>query len=222
MSKISTFSEDTEGGRNCCTCCLSFIFTAGLTSLFLWLSLRADKPKCSIQNFFIPALGKDPNSRDNTTLNFMVRCDNPNKDKGIYYDDVHLNFSTINTTKINSSALVLVGNYTVPKFYQGHKKKAKKWGQVKPLNNQTVLRAVLPNGSAVFRLDLKTQVRFKIVFWKTKRYGVEVGADVEVNGDGVKAQKKGIKMKKSDSSFPLRSSFPISVLMNLLVFFAIR
>ncbi|CAA0383110.1 Protein NDR1 [Arabidopsis thaliana] len=215
-------NEDTEGGRNCCTCCLSFIFTAGLTSLFLWLSLRADKPKCSIQNFFIPALGKDPNSRDNTTLNFMVRCDNPNRDQGIYYDDVHLNFSTINTTKINSSALVLVGNYTVPKFYQGHKKKAKKWGQVKPLNNQTVLRAVLPNGSAVFRLDLKTQVRFKIVFWKTKRYGVEVGADVEVNGDGVKAHKKGIKMKKSDSSFPLRSSFPISVLMNLLVFFAIR
>ncbi|CAL9221633.1 unnamed protein product [Arabidopsis halleri] len=214
--------RDTERGGNCCTCCLSFIFTAGLTSLFLWLSLRAGKPKCSIQNFYIPALSKNLSSRDNTTLNFMVRCDNPNRDQGIYYDDVHLNFSTINTTKINSSALVLVANYTVPKFYQGHKKKAKKWGQVKPLNNQTVLRAVLPNGSAVFRLDLKTRVRFKIIFWKTKRYGIEVGADVEVNGDGVKAQKKGIKMKKSDSSFPLRSSFPICVLMNLLVFLAIR
>ncbi|KAG7578025.1 hypothetical protein ISN45_Aa03g022540 [Arabidopsis thaliana x Arabidopsis arenosa] len=249
--------REEELGRKCCTCCLKFIFTAGLGALILWLSLRAGKPKCSIQNFYIPALGKDLSSRDNTTLNFMVRCDNPNRDKGIYYNDVHLIFSTINTTKINSSALVLVANYTVPKFYQGHKKKAKKWGQVKPLNNQTVLRAVLPNGSAVFRLDLKTQVRFKIVFWKTKWYRrLEVGADVEVNGDGVKAnekeimmkksdfwktqgywsdfgaddvdltgdgaQNKGSKMKKSDSSLPLRSSFPICGLMNLLVFFAIR
>ncbi|KAL1197355.1 Protein NDR1 [Cardamine amara subsp. amara] len=207
--------QDRErSGGNCCSCCLSFIFTAGLTSLFLWLSLRANKPKCSIQNFYVPALNKTLNSRDNTTLNFMVRCDNPNKDQGIYYDDVHLTISNTNNTTI--------ANYTVPKFYQGHKKKAKKPGQVLPLNNQTVLRAVLPNGSAVFRMDLKTQVRFKIIFWKTKRERIEVGADVEVNGNGTKAQKKGIKMKKSDSSSFSRSSFPICVLMNLLVFFAIR
>ena len=70
-------------------------------------------------------------------------------------------------------------------------------------------------------MDLKTQVRFKIVFWKTKRYGIEVGADVEVNGDGVKVHKKGIKMKKSDSSARLRSYFPVCVLMNLIVFLAV-
>ncbi|KAJ4897749.1 Protein NDR1 [Raphanus sativus] len=204
-----------HGGRNCCSCCFSFIFTAGLTSLFLWLSLRPDKPKCSIEYFYLPALNKslDSHSRLNTTLNFMVRLSNPNKDQGIYYDDVHLSFST------NSSSLV---NYTVPRFYQGHKKKAKKWGQTVSLNNQTVLRAVLPNGSAFFRMDLKTRVRFKIVFWKTKRYGVEVGADVEVNADGGKAHKKGINMKKSDSSTRLRSCFLICALMNLLVIFLIR
>ncbi|KAJ4869540.1 Protein NDR1 [Raphanus sativus] len=208
--------QDTDsGGRSCCSCCLSFIFTAGLTSLFLWLSLRADKPKCSIEYFYVPSLNKslDAHSRLNTTLNFMVRLANPNRDQGIYYDDVHLSFSNTNSS---------VANYTVPRFYQGHKKKAKKWGQTLPVNNQTVSRAVLSNGSAVFRMDLKTQVRFKIIFWKTKRYGIEVGADVEVNGDGVKAHKKGIKMKKSDSSTRLRNYFPICVLMNLLVFFAIR
>lgn len=203
-----------SGGGNCCSCCLSFIFTAGLTSLFLWLSLRANTPKCSIQNFYVPALNKTLNSRLNTTLNFMVRFDNPNKDQGIYYDDVHVTISNTNNTTIS--------NYTVPKFYQGHKKKAKKWAQVLPLNNQTVLRAVLPNGSAVFRLDLKTRVRFKVLFWKTKRHGIEVGADVEVNSEGAKAQKKGIKMKKSDSSSLSRSSLPICVLMILLVFFATR
>ncbi|VVA98976.1 unnamed protein product [Arabis nemorensis] len=207
-----------ERGGNCCSCCLSFIFTAGLTSLFLWLSLRPNKPKCWIQEFYVPALNKSLNSKLNTTLNFMIRLDNPNRDQGIYYDDVHVSLSNTNTTT-NSSALV--ANYTVPQFYQGHKKKAKKWGQALPLNNQTVLRAVLPNGSAVFRLDLKTHVRFKVVFWKTKRHRIEVGADVEVNGDGVKAHKKRIRMKKSDSSTRLRSYFPVCVLMNLLVFFAI-
>ena len=112
--------QDTDnGGRSCCSCCLSFIFTAGLTSLFLWLSLRPDKPKCSIEYFYVPALNKslDSHSRLNTTLNFMVRFANPNRDLGIYYDDVHLSFSNTNSS---------VANYTVPRFYQGHKKKAKK------------------------------------------------------------------------------------------------
>ncbi|KAG2306375.1 hypothetical protein Bca52824_026123 [Brassica carinata] len=102
--------------------------------------LRPDKPKCSIEYFYVPALNKsvDSHSRLNTTLNFMVRFANPNRDLGIYYDDVHLSVSNNN----NSS----VANYTVQRFYQGHKKKAKKPGRTLPLNNKTVSRAVLPNG----------------------------------------------------------------------------
>ncbi|CAH8309058.1 unnamed protein product [Eruca vesicaria subsp. sativa] len=195
---------------------IGLIFAAAFTSLMLWVGLhrmRPFDPNCSIEYFYVPALNKTLNSRLNTTLNFMVRLNNINSDQGIYYDDVHIYFS--NAT--NSS----IANYTVPRFYQGHKKKAKKWGQVVPLNNQTLLGAVLPNGSAVFRLDLKTQVRFKVAFWKTKRYGVEVGANVEVNGDGVKANKKGINMKKSDASASIQSYLPVCVLMNLLVFFSI-
>ncbi|CAA7013257.1 unnamed protein product [Microthlaspi erraticum] len=201
-------------GRKCCCCSLSLILAVGFITLLTWLSVRVrySDPKCSIEYFYVPALNKTLNSRTNTTLNFMVRLANQNKEQGIYYDDVHLSLSNANSS---------VANYTVPRFYQGQKKKAKKWGQALPFNNQTVLRAVLPNGSAVFRMGLKTQVRFKIAFWKTKRYGIDVGADVEVNGDGVKANKKGIKMKKSDSSSLLRSYFPVCVLMNLLVFFAI-
>uniref|UniRef100_A0A0D3CHZ3 Uncharacterized protein n=1 Tax=Brassica oleracea var. oleracea TaxID=109376 RepID=A0A0D3CHZ3_BRAOL len=131
------------------------------------------------------------------------------------YDDVHLSFSSV--------TYVFIANYTVPRFYQGRKKKAKKWGQVVPLNNQTVLEAVLPNGLASFRINLKTQVRYKNSFWKTRRFGVDVGAEVGVNGDGVKANKKGIRLKKFDSSSSssLRSYFPVCVLTNLLVLFAI-
>lgn len=189
----------------------------------LWLSfrrMRPSPPKCSIEYFYVPALKKSLDSQLNTTINFMVRLDNPNKDKGIYYDDVYLSLSS-SYTATNSSALV--ANYTVPRFYQGHKKKAKKWGQTLPLNNQTLSQTVLPSGLAVFRVDLKTKVRFKIVFFKTN-FRVEVSADVEVNGDGdgVKAINQGVKMSKPDSSSPsLGSYFPVCVLMNLLVLFAI-
>ncbi|CAH2053202.1 unnamed protein product [Thlaspi arvense] len=202
--------------RGCCNFCLSLIFGTAITSLLLWLGLnrmRPDDPKCSIEYFYVPALNTTLDSRLNTTLNFVVRLANPNSDQGIYYEDVHLSFSNTTNTSI--------ANYTVSRFYQGLKKKAKKWGQVLPSNNQTVLRAVLPNGSAVFRLGLKTRVRFTIAFWKTKRYGIEVGTDVEVNRDGVKAYDKGIKMNKSGSSSSLRSYFPVCVLMILLVCFAI-
>ncbi|KAH0880123.1 LOW QUALITY PROTEIN: hypothetical protein HID58_067517, partial [Brassica napus] len=180
------------------------IIIAGLIILIVWINLRptgSDIPKCSIEYFYVPALNKTLNSRLNTTLNFMVRLANPNSEQGIYYDDVHLSFSSV--------TYVFIANYTVPRFYQGRKKKAKKWGQVVPLNNQTVLEAVLPNGLASFRINLKTQVRYKNSFWKTRRFGVVVGAEVGVNGDGVKANKKGIRLKKSDSSSSssLRSYF---------------
>ncbi|KAL0743076.1 hypothetical protein Bca4012_084589 [Brassica carinata] len=200
----------TQAGRTRCKSCwwrfgFWIIIVAGTIILIVWINLRpkgSDIPKCSIEYLYVPALNKTLNSRLNTTLNFMVRLDNPNSEQGIYYDDVHLSFSSV--------TYVFIANYTVPRFYQGRKKKAKKWGQVVPLNNQTVLEAVLPNGLASFRINLKTQVRYKNSFWKTRRFGVDVGAEVGVNGDGFKANKKGIRMKKFDSSSSslLRSYFP--------------
>ncbi|XP_010545550.1 PREDICTED: protein NDR1-like [Tarenaya hassleriana] len=202
--------------RSCCSACTTIVLSLGLTSLFLWLSLRPDKPKCSIQYFYVPSLNKTLDSSQNTSLNFMVRLDNPKKDQGIYYDDVRLSFFN------SSSRTHFLGNYTIPRFYQGHKKKAKKWGKIQPLDKEAVLRAVLPNGSAVFRVDLDTEVRYKIVFWKTKRHKIQVGADVEVNDQGEKAKKKkGVKMRKSSSSRGSCLCVSVVVLIDLLLFLMI-
>lgn len=52
------------------------------------------------------------------------------------------------------------------------------------------------NGSTViFRVDLATRVKFKIMFWYTKRHSLVVGGDVEVNNSGKKMRKKPIKLK---------------------------
>ncbi|AEE76403.1 non-race specific disease resistance protein-like [Arabidopsis thaliana] len=205
---------------------MTLLYVSFLLALCLWLSTLVHHiPRCSIHYFYIPALNKSLISSDNTTLNFMVRLKNINAKQGIYYEDLHLSFST----RINNSSL-LVANYTVPRFYQGHEKKAKKWGQALPFNNQTVIQAVLPNGSAIFRVDLKMQVKYKVMSWKTKRYKLKASVNLEVNEDGatkVKDKEDGIKMKISDSS-PQRLTFfqvcfsIICVLMNWLIFLAIR
>ncbi|ONI01910.1 hypothetical protein PRUPE_6G166500, partial [Prunus persica] len=134
----------------CCRCCFSFIFTLGLTALFMWLSLRTSKPTCKVRSLYIPALNKTLNDTTNKTLYVTLRLENGNKDKGIYYDAINLNF-------------------TLPSFYQGHQKKATKSavGEPKELNWTAVSHATYSNGTVHFRVDLVTAVSFKIMFWRT-------------------------------------------------------
>lgn len=182
-----------ENAGGCCRCCCSFIFTLGLTSLFMWLSLRTSNPKCSIQAFYLPALDKSSNNRNNTTLQFQLKLENTNKDKGVYYDDVNV------TVYDFPNRSHIIGTSVIGRFYQGHKKTAHKNGTA-PTDQKVVSRAVFANGSAVFRVDLVTAVRFKIIAWKTKRHKIAVGADVEVNVNGTKVNKKNIKLSSSGSN----------------------
>lgn len=199
-----------EQPGGCCRCCCSFIFTLGLTALFMWLSLRTDNPTCSIQYFYLPILNKTLNATTNKTLFFQLKLDNGNKDKGIYYDPVNLTFYD------NPNRSHVMGNHTIPGFYQGHKKKAKKDGALE-VNTTLVTKAAYPNGTAYFRVDLATAVRFKIMAWKTKRHKLMVGADVEVTDQGNgKVYKKGIKLK---SGAPQNK--PYCVLLGALVSFLV-
>ncbi|XVE50546.1 hypothetical protein DITRI_Ditri01bG0171500 [Diplodiscus trichospermus] len=197
---------DSRGGSGCCC---SFIFTLGLTALFMWLSLRTSNPKCSIQSFYLPSLNRTLNRTTDPTLNFTIELDNPNKDKGIKYDP-------LNITVYDFPSRSHVGSVLMPGFYQGHKKKAKKLGQG-TANTTVALGAVSQNGTGVFRVDMATAVKFKIIFWYTKKHKIRVGADVVVNASGVKVDHKGIRLK---SMAPRMGSFCVVVgaLVNFLVF----
>ncbi|KAJ7948479.1 protein NDR1-like [Quillaja saponaria] len=186
----------------CGRCCLSFILTLGLTALFFWLSLRTDKPKCSIEHFYVPALNKSLNSPHNTSIYFMLQLNNPNKDKGIHYDNVNLTFSVSNNPNAtsvsnNPNTTHQIGNTTIVGFRQGHGKKAKKWNFTETNGvNWTAFRHVLNNSTVVaFRVDFATAVKYKILFWYTKRDGLKLRANVEVDSSGEKVpRKKGIKL----------------------------
>lgn len=160
----------------------------------MWLSLRGSNPKCLIQGFSVPALNITDNStstRTNHTLSFDLKLENTMKDKGVYYDDIFFTFF------YGPNTSSLIGNFTLPGFYQGHGKTARReevvethgvpWGAV---------YNVVSNGSSVvFRVDLRTKVRYRILFFNTKRHGLVVGANVDVNSSGEKVAKKGIKLK---------------------------
>ncbi|XVF34082.1 hypothetical protein REPUB_Repub18cG0026400 [Reevesia pubescens] len=190
-----------DSGGGCCRCCCSFFFTLGLTALFMWLSLRTSNPKCSIQSFYLPSLNRTLNDKTNRTLNLVLRLENPNKDKGIKYDDLNV------TVYDFPNKAHVIGNVSVRRFYQGHKKKA-----TKPcngtVNTSVALRAVFQNGTGVFRVDMATAVKFKIMFWYTKKHNIRVGADVVVNASGVKVEHKGIKLK---SMAPKMGGFCVGV-----------
>ncbi|XP_062077805.1 protein NDR1-like [Humulus lupulus] len=206
-----------SGRGSCCRCCFSFIFTMGLTALFMWLSLRTSRPSCSIKYIYIPALNMTLNNTKNTTVYMDLRLDNGNKDKGIYYDAVSLNLSyvpNISDPKTRS----LIDNSTIPAFYQGHKKKA-----TKPVNftteklNWTEVRsAILINKNVTFRLDLATTVRFKIMAWNTKRHQLTVGANVLVTDLGAKVGKKNIKLSNKATKNGW-CSLQVGILVNLFI-----
>ncbi|GAV60667.1 hypothetical protein CFOL_v3_04196, partial [Cephalotus follicularis] len=200
--------------RGCCPCWCRFIFSIGLTALFMWLSLRTSFPTCSIQYFYFPSLNKSLNTPKNTTLYFQLKLDNQNKDKGIYYDNINLTF----VDKTNGSHLI--GNTTINGFYQGYGKKAKKQGNVTTygVDREAVFRAVSANGLAVFGVDLVTSVRFKIIFWKTGRRKMKVGGEIQVNDQGTKVNpKKGIKLK-SNAHKDTCYCVVVGVLINFVVF----
>jgi hypothetical protein len=182
---------DRESG-GCCRCCFSFIITLGLTSLFLWLSLRADDPKCTIKHFYLPALNRTLNDSKNSTLIFELKLDNGNKDKGIYYDDINLTFYD----NPNMSLSRPMGNFIIPGFRQGQNKKAKRI-QTLEVNTTLATERVFPNGSAFFRVDMATALRFRIMFWKTKRHKLILWTSVEVDSEGAipkDHQKKGFRL----------------------------
>lgn len=192
-------SDNNSGGGGCCRCMFSFIFTTGLTALFMWLSLRGSNPKCSIQNFYVPALNLSANSTvrsSNHSIYFDLKLDNGMKDKGVRYDDLNLTFYySPNNTGYNN---LPIGNYTISRFYQGHGKDTHRKALVEtrgvPWANAS---KAVSNGTVVFRLDLSTKVRYKILFWYSKKHKLMVGANVNVNATGQKVNKKGIKLKSA-------------------------
>lgn len=188
-------SDNGEGGgcRPCSSICCRFIITSGFAALFLWLALRTSQPTCSIQDLYVPILNKTDHSigNRNNSIFFDLMLDNGMKEKAVYYDNISLIFFYAPNTSFP------IANYTVPGFHQGHGKKAHRKLVVEAHGPswEAAFKNVSNGTVSVFRVGLSTKVRFKIIFWYTKKHNLVVGAHIEVNESGKKVKKKGVELK---------------------------
>ncbi|XP_022877501.1 protein NDR1-like [Olea europaea var. sylvestris] len=218
-SRFSRMAESSDAGR-CGKCCCSFIFTSGLTALFMWLSLRTSKPTCSVQQFFVPALNKTDNStaaRNNHTIFFDIKLDNGMKDKGVHYDPINFTFF------YDQNYSFPIATYTVPGFYQGHGKHTSRKALVEANGVPWVAAfEAVSNGSPVsFRAGLATRVKFKILSFYTKKHNLIVKGEIPVDDSGKKKNKKGIKLKSNaphQRSHRLRLEFGVVIFTFFLIF----
>lgn len=188
------------------------IFLLGLASLVLWLSYRTSKPKCYLQYIYLPALDKSLNSQHNATLFFTLGLENSYMKRAIYYDDLNVTFCD------GSNRSHVVGSAVIPRFYQDSGWTVTKNGNVM-IDEAAIIRAVPDNGKAVVAVELVTAVRSDIFrASKTKGKMMKVGADVEVNNQGVKANKKKIRLKSESAMKNMRNLLVAAeVLTNIFV-----
>ncbi|KAI3469826.1 hypothetical protein Pfo_026489 [Paulownia fortunei] len=174
---------------------LSFI---GLFIRFC-LSFENQKPKCYVVDLYVPALNTYTHSnttRANTFIFFDLELENVMPYNGLRYDNVNLTFS-YNYGANRSTGFLPIARYTVPGFYQGMGKTAHKRDVTTthgvPWEDAFV--AVSNGSTAVFRVDLATNVKSKQYFWYAKKHRLMVRGKVDVGKAGVKDQNRAIRLR---------------------------
>ncbi|KAL5730939.1 hypothetical protein ACHQM5_003715 [Ranunculus cassubicifolius] len=178
------------------SCCCSTLISLGLSGFTLWLVFSFYNPILSIEEFHVPALNKaflnTTTTTQNTTIIFDLKLWNKNLDKGIRYNDLNL------TLYYGEGLSVPVATFIIPTFYQGHRKTAHRIGSVEAAGVpwEEARKGVLNGSKVVFRVDLKTRVRYTTTLWIKKRKTIMVGKTLEVNdaGEMVKKGDKGVKL----------------------------
>ncbi|QCD87330.1 protein NDR1-like [Vigna unguiculata] len=201
--------------RNCCTCCLGTLFSLGFSALFLWLSLRTEPPKCSLQSLSLLA--------QNDTVIFQLSLQNDNKDKGVKYRDVLVTFALF----LDNTTTRPLANATLLPFYQGRGKTARKWGSaVAPRLARFNRTAAVKNGNVFLHVEFATRVKYKVwLSFYVKRHRLVGGANVEVNASsGEKVEPKAIRLRDvpprlGSRAAVVRSSYVAVVGVIVTVFF---
>ncbi|KAK4425452.1 protein NDR1 [Sesamum alatum] len=189
--------NESEELKTFCKCLLGILTFV----ICFCMSFQNHKPKCYITDLFVPALNTYPNSsttttRANTFIFFDLKLENVMPFNGLRYDNVNLTFS-YNYGGYRSTLFLPIARHTVPGFYQGVRKTAHKrdvtttrgvpWGDA---------FAAVSNGStAVFRVDLATNVKSKQYFWYAKKQRLAVRGIVEVGSAGLKENKAAIRLR---------------------------
>ncbi|KAJ1384390.1 Late embryogenesis abundant protein [Sesbania bispinosa] len=171
---------------------MGLIGLIGLLVLCLWLSLLPKSPSYSILFISIetPSCQNDTNK-----IFYSLEIENPNKDSGIYYDDIILSFLDGQQEDDDK-----VGETTIGKFHQGVGKTRIvsdtvnfKPGALKPLLNS------MSNATAELKVALMTRFRYKTWGIKSKFHGLHLKGNLPIDSDG--------KLSRKKNKYPLSHSY---------------
>ncbi|CAM8975777.1 hypothetical protein QQ045_006835 [Rhodiola kirilowii] len=176
--------------NDCCRRCCSSITSIALFILIIWIILRtAHTPKLSLLVLQVPALNY---SQENSTLSFKLKLDNSNLGIGIYYSNLNTTFHY----PANANQSSVIADVIVPAFYQGHRKKAVKTGSGETRGvNWTEVAAGLNGTAASFRVHVDGTVKFKYIWWRSKKRRVSVEGVAAVDAQGNYATEKGVRLR---------------------------
>ncbi|CAH1448340.1 unnamed protein product [Lactuca virosa] len=165
-----------------CGIFLGILFTVGLATFILWLSLRPHRPRFYIQEFSISNLA-NPNGFSTARITFNVTARNPNLDIGIYYDTMNLTIYHQDQTIAESPILfpfyqsprnahLIYGTLSGPTLRIDRVR----WGQLFDARK----RGVVP-----FRIDVASSIRFKVSTWDSRHHKMHANCEIGVGSNGV-------------------------------------
>ncbi|KAK9267891.1 hypothetical protein L1049_010328 [Liquidambar formosana] len=170
----------------------------GLLAFLLWLTLRPKNPTYTIVDFSAPTSNQSNNtSSENGAISYVLEIQNPNKDSGIYYNDILLTFYYGQDS---------VGEKTIPSFYQG-KHKTRQLSDHFDANARVwkALRSTILNATAELKVGLVTKIRYKMWGRKSKRHGMNLQGQIRIGSDGkISGKNKKIKLKHTSKRWRSR------------------
>nr|GLL28783.1 protein NDR1-like [Ipomoea trifida] len=175
-------SLTTRVSKLICAVILGLLAIIGLVTFILWLSLRPHRPRIRVEDFSLPALGQG-SGIENAQVNFNVTVRNSNQAIGIYYDDAMQITLWYDDQSVGTVSLL-------NPFFQPPKNTTVVAGSLAGaalnVTNQHWEQFVndVSRGLVLFRLELKTTIRFKVSSWNTKRHRMHSNCPVGIGQDG--------------------------------------
>ncbi|CAL9237867.1 unnamed protein product [Arabidopsis halleri] len=175
-------SLTTRVSKLICAIFLSLLLCLGIITFILWISLRPHRPRVHIRGFSISGLSR-PDGFETSHISFKITAHNPNQNVGIYYDSmegsVYYKEKRIGSTKLTNP------------FYQDPKNTSwvdgalrrpamavtkDRWMEMERDRNQ---------GKIVFRLEVRSVIRFKVYTWHSKSHKMYANCYTEIGWDGM-------------------------------------
>ncbi|XP_026390295.1 protein NDR1-like [Papaver somniferum] len=183
-----------SGRVRCFILIMAIIFSVALIVLVIWFTIQPIKPHCSLEEFFIPRLNKasnDSQAVNSTAISLELSFFNRNSEKSIYYDNLDMTLYYY-----GKSLTSPIGNTSIPKFYQQHRhtKHHAETIQTFGVPWEDVKMKASNGSTAIFRVDLVMNVRYRNGIWKTRRHELRLGVNVTINDQGMKSVNHSLRL----------------------------